>query len=214
MSSKSLIDTAYSKIREKLILGDYMPGTLLSENELAEELGMSRTPIRTAISRLESEGFLKSLKNRGVLVIDLSYKEMLDIFEMNNLLQIHAIQSVIERDNIIDMDQLKDHLDRQLEASRNDQYPEYVKQSILFSRCIVSSTNNHAMIKVIDSNMDKMVMFAIVNYKLTPHQRHYSANVMNEKIYQALVAEDYEGAKKYLKEFFALNRERFMNGRL
>jgi DNA-binding GntR family transcriptional regulator len=214
MSSKSLIDTAYSKIRNKLILGDYMPGTLLSENELAEKLGMSRTPIRTAISRLESEGFLKSLKNRGVLVVDISYKEMLDLFEINNILQINAIDSIIERDNDIDLNLLKEHLDLQLEASRNDHYHDYVKQSILFSRCIVSASNNYSMLKIIDSNMDKMVMFAIVNYKLTPHQRHYSANDMNKKIYQALVAGNYESAKELLKEFFTLNRERFMNGRL
>lgn len=212
--SSTLVDTAYSKIREKLILGDYMPGTLLSENELAEELGMSRTPIRTAISRLESEGFLKSLKNRGVLVNDISYKEMLDIFEVNNFLQIHAIDSMIEGSSSIDMTQLKEHLNKQLEASRNDHYHDYVKQSVLFTRCIVSSMNNYAMLKIIDSNMDKMIMFAIVNYKLTPHQRHYSANEMNAKIYEEIVAGNYENAKKITKDFFRLNRERFMNGRL
>ena len=82
MSSKSLIDTAYTKIRQKIIHGDFMPGTLLSENELANELNMSRTPIRTAISHLESEGFVVSFKNRGTLVKEISFKEILDMIEV------------------------------------------------------------------------------------------------------------------------------------
>src|SRR6516225_1215606 len=115
MSSKSLIDIAYTKIRQKIILGDFMLGTLLSENELANELNMSRTPIRTAISHLESEGFVVSLKNRGILVKEISVKEILDMIEVMITYQIQAIDSIIERGCPIDIPELEKCLNMQIE---------------------------------------------------------------------------------------------------
>ena len=87
MTQHSLVDIAYTKIRENLITANYMPGTLLSENALAKELNMSRTPIRGAISRLESEGFVTSIKNRGIFVKEISMKELLDITQVILFLQ-------------------------------------------------------------------------------------------------------------------------------
>ena len=81
MNKISLVDTAYMMLRERMVCGELMPETLLSENELAEEYQMSRTPIRHAIARLESEGYVTALKNRGVLVKDVGGKEFLDLIE-------------------------------------------------------------------------------------------------------------------------------------
>ncbi|MGF9963481.1 GntR family transcriptional regulator [Bacillus rhizoplanae] len=215
MSSKSLIDIAYTKIRQKIILGDFMPGTLLSENELANELNMSRTPIRTAISHLESEGFLVSLKNRGILVKEISVKEILDMMEVLTSFKIHALDSMIERGCILNISELEKCLKNQIEASQQDDYPEYVKYSHLFSRCIMSALNNQAMLQIMDSYQDKIIMIATVNWKLTPHQPHYSANRVNESLYQAVASKDYEGAKQIVKETLLNNRNRVvMEGRM
>ncbi len=59
----SLEKKAYQELRKQIINAVYQPGTLLSENELADTLGMSRTPIRAAISLLETEGFLESVRD-------------------------------------------------------------------------------------------------------------------------------------------------------
>ncbi|MFE5430797.1 GntR family transcriptional regulator [Peribacillus simplex] len=215
MPSKSLIDTAYTKIRQKIILGDFMPGTLLSENELAYELNMSRTPIRTAISHLESEGFVVSLKNRGILVKEMSFKEILDMIEVMASFQIHALDSIIERGCPIDIPELEKCLKNQIEASRQDDYPEYIKYSHFFLRGIISALNNQAMLQIMDSYQDKIIMIATVNWKLTPHQPHYSANRVNESLYQAVASRDYEGAKQIVKETLLNNRNRLvMEGRM
>ncbi len=215
MSSKSLIDTAYTKIRQKILLGDFMPGTLLSENELANELNMSRTPIRTAISHLESEGFIVSLKNRGILVKEMSFKEILDMIEVIASFQIHALDSIIERGCPIDIPELEKCLKKQIEASRQDDYPEHIRYSHLFTRCIISALNNQVMLQIMDSFQDKIIMIATVNWKLTPHQPHYSANRVNESLYQAVVSRDYEGAKQMVKETLLNNRNRMVtDGRM
>jgi DNA-binding GntR family transcriptional regulator len=208
MSSKSLIDIAYTKIRQKIILGDFMPGTLLSENELANELNMSRTPIRTAISHLESEGFVVSLKNRGILVKEISVKEILDMIEVMITYEIQAIDSIIERGCPIDIPELEKCLNKQIEASRQDNYPEHVRYSHLFSRCIISVLNNQVMLQNMDSYQDKIIMIATINWKRTPHQPHYSYNRINESLYQALTSSDFEGAKQIVKEALRNTRNR------
>jgi DNA-binding GntR family transcriptional regulator len=210
MSSKSLIDIAYTKIRQKIILGDFMPGTLLSENELANELNMSRTPIRTAISHLESEGFVVSLKNRGILVKEISVKEMLDMIEVMSSFQMHALDSFNERGCSIDISELEKYLNKQIEASRLDNYTEYIRYSNLFGRYIISTLNNQAMLQIMDSYQDKTSMFATINWKRTPHQPHYSANFVNESVYQAMASNDYVGAKQIVKETLLNYRNRLV----
>ena len=56
------------------------------------------------------------------------------------------------------------------------------------------------MLQNMDSYQDKIIMIATVNWKLTPHQPHYSANRVNESLFQALASSDFEGAKQIVKE--------------
>lgn len=212
MSSNTEI--AYLKIRERIMHGEYMPGTLLSENELAEQMGMSRTPIRVAISRLESEGYLVSLKNRGVLVKDISIKEMADMMEVTVSLQNQVLERVIEQRASFDLSTLKEHLDGQLHASDNDDYYSYLKHSLLFVRCFVATINNQAMLQVLDSFQDKLMVAAFRNYKNTPHIKHYSANQSHSSVYQSLCDKDYEGTKLLLKQHVenGMNRLVFQGG--
>ena len=76
MSNPPLVETAYLHIRQKLLNGDFLPGTLLSENELATEMSMSRTPVRDAMALLSREGFVETLKKRGILVKGIDIKEL------------------------------------------------------------------------------------------------------------------------------------------
>ncbi len=206
----SLVDIAYNKIRENIMTGIYMPGSLLSENELAELLNMSRTPIRSAISRLETEGFVSSLKNRGIFVKEISFKEMLDVMEVFLFLEEFSVDSVKEKGLTFNIEELKTHLDQQIEAEERDDYPSYVHSSMMFTRSMITSANNHRMLQIMDSVKDKLIHFGIINWKLTPHQKHYSANLLNKAIYEAVCAENYAEVKRLCKEAYGRNRERFI----
>lgn len=206
----SLVDIAYNKIRENIMTGIYMPGSLLSENELAELLNMSRTPIRSAISRLETEGFVSSLKNRGIFVKEISFKEMLDVMEVFLFLEEFSVDSVKEKGLTFNIEELKTHLDQQLDAEERDDYPSYVHSSMMFTRSMITSANNQRMLQIMDSVKDKIIHFGIINWKLTPHQKHYSANLLNKAIYEAVCAENYAEVKRLCKEAYGRNRERFI----
>lgn len=211
----SLAEKAYQELRNRIIYGDYLPGEVLSENALSKDLNMSRTPIRDALLRLSSTGFVVTLKNRGILVKDISYKELFDIQSLNHVLQIYATDLAISGAINFKTEDLKFHLDKQLAASYVDDYIKYVKHAILFGRAMIHSTNNQTMLDTYDSLRHKTMRMAIVNWKLNPEEKHYSANEINTKIFEAIIAKEYEKVKTILQGYTAYNRERFItNGRL
>ncbi|WP_426892966.1 GntR family transcriptional regulator [Rossellomorea aquimaris] len=207
MSTQSMVDIAYTKIRENIIQANYMPGSLLSENELAENLGMSRTPIRSAISHLESEGYLSSLKNRGILVKETSFKEMMDILEVFRYLQEYSVEAVMEKNYTFNVEELERYLKNQLEAEESNDYPRYVQYSLLFTRSMINASNNQLFVQIIDSVKDKLMQAAIVNWKLTPNQKHYSANLLNQSIFEAISKGNLSDIKQICKDNFFRSKE-------
>lgn len=210
MSKKTLENIAYDKIREKIVTGEYMPNSVLTESELASELEMSRTPIRSAISHLESEGFISSFNNRGIMVKDISVKEALDMYEMILSLQLYAINMAERNGYSFDLQLLNEYLNNQLEASGKEDYHGYITNSFQFRRTIVSALNNESMNHTVDSYRDKLIMKSMAHWKLTPLQKHYSANQINESVYHALQSGELEKARQELIKGFDRFRERVM----
>ena len=80
-ANKDLKNHTYCILKERLVNCIYPPGTLLNEAQLAADLGASRTPVREAISRLESDGFVKIMPKKGVYVSDILLSDVLQIFQ-------------------------------------------------------------------------------------------------------------------------------------
>lgn len=79
-SSKS--EQAYEQIKNNLIWTVYPPGSFLQERHLSEELGISRTPVRSALARLVSEGLLHQIPNRGILVPEITLTDIMEIYDI------------------------------------------------------------------------------------------------------------------------------------
>lgn len=93
MAKTSLKLVTYNTLRERIIDCTYPPSTLLSEDALTEELNVSRTPIRDAISRLEQEGLVSILPKKGVMVSPLSLTELNSIFEIRLILEPYVLRT-------------------------------------------------------------------------------------------------------------------------
>lgn len=104
----SLRGKIYNTLRENILNNKYKPGESLIETKLADELHVSRTPIREAIRQLELEGLVESIPNRGVYVRGISKKDMKDIYSIRLALEVLAAKWSI--DNITDdeVNELKD----------------------------------------------------------------------------------------------------------
>ena len=96
-SYRPLREVVSEALREAIIDGALKPGERLMEIQLADELGVSRTPIREAIRRLELEGFLIMVPRRGTYVADLSIKDINEVFEIRTALDVLAAGLAAER---------------------------------------------------------------------------------------------------------------------
>lgn len=88
--SGSLANTVYERLREAIGNLELPPGTHLQESELAAEFGVSRTPIREALRRLSSEGFVDLAHGRGATVAQGNLRDVLDAYEIRRLLEPYA----------------------------------------------------------------------------------------------------------------------------
>lgn len=82
-----LKDIAYSKIKEHIVEEFFEPGSFLSERELIELLDMSKTPIKSALTKLEAEGFLTVSNKQGILIHDLSLERIINIYDLRTALE-------------------------------------------------------------------------------------------------------------------------------
>ena len=88
--SANIRDLAFEFLRERILKGTYEPGVRLIEEELASEMGISRTPVREAIRKLELEGLVEYLPRRGVIVRELSMQEADEIYGIRGALEGYA----------------------------------------------------------------------------------------------------------------------------
>jgi DNA-binding GntR family transcriptional regulator len=93
--ARSLLkDRAYDLIKHRLLSNQYPPGSFLSERQLADNLGMSKTPVKVALERLESEGFISVSPQQGIVVRELSIREVIDLYEIRSALEAYALQTL------------------------------------------------------------------------------------------------------------------------
>jgi DNA-binding GntR family transcriptional regulator len=88
----SLVDVAYVTLRDGITSGSLAPGTRLRELALSRLLSISTTPIREALRRLDRDGLITLLPNRGAIVSEFTLREILDLFEVRELLECRAIR--------------------------------------------------------------------------------------------------------------------------
>lgn len=89
-------DMVYEVLREGILKGVFQPGERLRQDQLAEAIGVSRIPVRSALMQLESEGLITFNPYRGAVVNKLSAKEMREIYELRALLESHALRKAVD----------------------------------------------------------------------------------------------------------------------
>jgi DNA-binding GntR family transcriptional regulator len=97
---------AYEFLKSSVLSGHFNPGERLTEEHLAKKLGVSRTPVREALHKLESEGLIKPLETRGFIVSRDSKDEVEELFELRAILEGYALRIISERISEEDLKQL------------------------------------------------------------------------------------------------------------
>lgn len=96
-SAASASRRAYDHVKDGVLAGSYAPGTLLTEGAIAQDVGCSRTPVREALSRLESEGLVRLYPKKGALVVPVSAQEAEDVWQARALVETWAAPRAFAR---------------------------------------------------------------------------------------------------------------------
>lgn len=118
MKLNQLTQKAHKNIRERILSGEYSSGTLLSAKDLAEEIGVSRTPVRDALRVLEQEGLVVLTPRQEARVKSLTYEEFRDLCELRMALECHFATLAAERRTSEELEVMKESLDTMRELAR------------------------------------------------------------------------------------------------
>lgn len=139
---RNLAQYAYKEIKDRIYHNKIKPGELIKENNIAEELGISRTPVREAIKMLASDDIVEVREGIGTFVKMLSFKDIRDIFEVRKALEVIAVKTAINEITKNDIDELeKDFKDisKKLEEGKlsNSEFTDADMKvhQLIFNRC-------------------------------------------------------------------------------
>lgn len=125
MPKTSLKTLAYTIIRQKIVTCEYAPGTFLNEEILTEALGLSRTPIRDALGRLEQEGLVEIRPKQGILITPLSVNDINMIFEVRNIYEPYILKNYgdfLSPEQLNEFYQIFLHTDSKNKCFQNNDY--------------------------------------------------------------------------------------------
>lgn len=133
-------------VRRAIILGELAPGLHLEEPSLAEKFGVSRIPVREALTRLAHEGLVVIEPRRGAFVVGMSHEEIHDVYELRLLIETHAVKRTCERITAEGIIQLQAHVDRMAEAVRLGRTDRVAEPDVAFHREIVRLSGSRRLL--------------------------------------------------------------------
>ena len=133
-------DIAYRALLDAIRAGQYRPGDRLRETEIADRLSLSRTPIREALRRLESDGIIEHRPRLGAVIRRLDHAEVVELYEMRVVLERTAAEMAAQHASEAEIDEMA-ALNREMEEVRDDPL-RAVALNQAFHRCLYLATRN------------------------------------------------------------------------
>lgn len=155
-SYKPLRELVLEALREAIFNGVLQPRERLMEIQLAEELGVSRTPVREALRKLEQEGFIVMVPRKGAYVADLSLKDIEDVFEIRIALEGLAASLSAERITDEELEVMERLLAEKAEAIKSLNMEKLVEVDTQFHETIYNSSRNERLSNII-SNLREQI---------------------------------------------------------
>ena len=198
------VEEAYRHLKTRIMSADLPPGASLNELEIAAALGTSRTPVREAIRKLEQEGLAMRYPNRGAIVTKLSMTDVLEIWQLREILEPAACALAADR---IDRDALARLEGAFLELRGQEMGPEayeaFLRADVGLHGLIVDSTGNATLRSVLGMLNERIVQVRVV----TSPTRFQSAVAEHLAIVAALKARDAQEAMAAMRRHLERARQ-------
>jgi DNA-binding GntR family transcriptional regulator len=157
---QNLREQVLQRVRAEIISGQSVPGTMYSVPSLAASLGVSSTPVREALLELSRGGLVEPMRNRGFKVVEPSLTELRNLFDMRDVLELHAA-ALVAANPPQDLPAVRAWADRIAKAVATDDVQLYLEADRNYHREFVAAAGNDLLTETVMSLRDKMRLYGI-----------------------------------------------------
>lgn len=188
-----LRDVVFKTLRRGILTGELKPGERLMEIHLANKLGVSRTPIREAIRKLELEGLVTMIPRRGAEVAQITPKSMKDVLEVRKVLDTLAVELACERISQEEKEQLAQACREFEKAVESGDFGTIARNDVAFHDIIVEATGNMRLTQMVNNLAEQMYRYRFEYIK--DAKMHSQLIQEHRQIYEGILNKDVEAAK-------------------
>lgn len=156
-----LRDVVFNTLRQAILRGELKPGERLMEIQLANKLGVSRTPIREAIRKLELEGLVLMIPRKGAEVAEITEKSLKDVLEIRRALEDLAVRLACEKITKEELKELKKVGDEFKKVLKSQDITEVAEADVRFHDVIYMATDNPKLIQLLNNFREQMYRFRV-----------------------------------------------------
>jgi DNA-binding GntR family transcriptional regulator len=161
----NLSERAYFRIKKMISDYRFSPGSRLNVEQLARDLGTSRTPIWEAVRRLEQEGLAKNIPNRGVFLVELTHQTAIELYTVREVLEGMAARLAVQRISDKALEKMEKQLQEQEKFVAAEDLVAYSKSDFDFHAAIYAACGNAILREMLESIKEKVRPFKL---RITP----------------------------------------------
>lgn len=203
---RPLREIVYEELKREILVGEIAPGTRMMEIELADEMGVSRTPVREAIRKLKKEGLVTIEPRKGAYASDVSIKDMVDVLEVREDLEAMAAAMAAQKVNKDEKQALIEATMEYKEAVESERTEDIIRCDEKFHQLIVNCSGNKTLVQLFSQVQELALRFRYLYYD--DFSRYERMPMEHREIEEAILSGDYEKARvaagehvKKLKQF-------------
>lgn len=156
-----LRDVVFNTLRQAILRGELKPGERLMEIQLANKLGVSRTPIREAIRKLELEGLVLMIPRKGAEVADITEKSLKDVLEVRRALEELSVKLTCDRITKEEIKELEQAAENFRKTLKSKDITEIAEADVRFHDVIYTATKNQKLIQLLNNLHEQMYRYRI-----------------------------------------------------
>ena len=176
MASGNRKEQAYCEIKGRILSGHYRPGEIFSESAMVADLGISRTPIREAIRKLELEGLVLMIPRRGAEVAEITEQNLRDVLEVREALEELSVKLACEHATQAQIEEMKQAAQVFKESLSGDDVTRIAEADVAFHDAINMATDNQKLIQILNNLREQMYRYRVEYLK-------------NNEVYEQLLEE-------------------------
>ncbi len=208
--SQSLRQQVYHALKQIILRGDLASGERVVETKLAEQLEVSRTPIREAIGQLKREQLIVSKASGGFMVATLSVQDAAQLYDCRIALEQLSVRNACEHITPKQLKQLEKYVllaekSTKSESNRSDS-SKLLEIDYQFHHLIAESSNNRWLLSLLEQVFDKMALLRVQTTRHNPQV--LEIRLEHRKVYQAVAQKDVDLAQSTIKEHLIASKAR------